>query len=147
MESRKQDSEINQGEKKKSAGKRRPLGGGHSRRRLLGMSAGVTPFVLTIASRPALGSECTHSALLSGNNSSLRRDPNTCYYNELNPITSAYETQKQAIISELYAAWGAGAPQEEIDAIYARYYALEDDYRAQVSALQSKYRQYPNFYG
>ena len=88
------------------------------------MGAGVTPFVLTIASRPALGSECTHSALLSGNNSSLRRDPNTCYYNELAPITSAYQTQRQAIISELYAAWGSGASQEVIDEIYSRYYAL-----------------------
>ena len=63
-----------------------------SRRRLLGAGAAIAPFVLTVASRPALGVECTGSALMSGNHStSMRRDPNVCYYQELGrspmPIT------------------------------------------------------------
>ncbi|MCB1971935.1 MAG: hypothetical protein KDG54_16150 [Geminicoccaceae bacterium] len=117
----------------------------HSRRRLLGMGAGMTPLVLTLASRPALGNECTNSALLSGNNStSTRRDPNYCYYQELDPISSAFVAEQQRITTELNAAWAAGDSTLAAQ-LQDEYYALVDDYNAQMAALKSKYSVYPGF--
>lgn len=120
---------------------------GHSRRRLLGMGAGMTPFVLTLASRPALGNECTNSALMSGNTSwGARRDPNTCFYNELAPITAAYNAEAQQIMTQLYAAWAAG-DTDLATQLQTEYYALTDKYNADVAALRQKYAGYPGFYG
>jgi len=120
---------------------------GHGRRRVLGMGAAATPFVLTLMNRPALGNECTHSALLSGNGStSARRDPNACFRQELGRLNGAASQQSSALSGQLANAQLAG-DIAEVTRLQGAIAGVQSSNAASVSALRARYRSYPGFNG